>query len=52
MYRVLQYGDRWLVVRTIAGLPVNAWLGVVADCMTQAAAERVADQMNTPCRPG
>jgi len=45
-YRVLPYNDRWLVVRSIAGLPLNAWLGVVADCLTQDAAERVAADLN------
>jgi hypothetical protein len=44
LFRVQQAGDRWLVVRRLAGLDGSA--AVVADCLTRSAAERVADDLN------
>lgn len=37
---------RWLVVRLVAGLPPNGYLGVVEDCPNRAAAERMAAHLN------
>jgi hypothetical protein len=38
---------RWLVVHPIAGLPDSAsYMAVVADCMTERAADLVAEAMN------
>jgi hypothetical protein len=44
LFRVQQAGDRWLVVRRLAGLDGSA--AVVADCLTRSAAERVAEDLN------
>jgi hypothetical protein len=44
LYSVCQAGDRWLVVRRLAGLDGSA--AVVADCLTRSAAERVAEDLN------
>ena len=43
MYRVVQHGARWLVVRQVAGTET---LAVVADCRTEQAARGVADDFN------
>ena len=44
LFRVRQAGDRWLVVRRLAGLDGSA--AVVADCLTRSSAERVAQDLN------
>jgi hypothetical protein len=44
LYRVQQAGNRWLVVRRLAGLDGSA--AVVADCLTRSSAERLADDLN------
>jgi hypothetical protein len=44
LYSVCQSGDRWLVVRRLAGLDGSA--AVVADCLTRSSAERVAEDLN------
>jgi hypothetical protein len=43
-FSVVPAGDRWLVVRRLAGLDGSA--AVVADCLTRSAAERVAEDLN------
>ena len=43
MYRVVQHGARWLVVRQVPGTET---LAVVADCRTESAARYVADDLN------
>jgi hypothetical protein len=43
MYRVVQHGARWLVVRQVPGTET---LAVVADCRTEQAARGVADDFN------
>jgi len=42
-YSVRKVGERWLVVRQIAGVDA---LTVVADCRTENAARGVADEFN------
>ena len=42
-YSVRQAGERWLVVRQIAGVDA---VSVVADCRTEQAARGVADEFN------
>ncbi len=42
-YSVRKVGERWLVVRQIAGVDA---LTVVADCRTENAARSVADEFN------
>ena len=42
-YSVRKTGDRWLVVRQIAG---TDYASVVADCRTEQAARNVADEFN------
>jgi hypothetical protein len=42
-YSVRKVGERWLVVRQIAGVDA---LTVVADCRTKNAARSVADEFN------
>jgi hypothetical protein len=44
LYRVQQAGDRWLVVRRLAGLDGSA--AVVADCLTRSSADQVAEDLN------
>jgi hypothetical protein len=44
LFRVQQSGDRWLVVRRLAGLDGSA--AVVADCLTRSSAEQVAEDLN------
>ncbi len=44
LFRVQQAGDRWLVVRRLAGLDGSA--AVVADCLTRSSAEQVAEDLN------
>jgi hypothetical protein len=44
LFRVQQAGDRWLVVRRLAGLDGSA--AVVTDCLTRSSAERVAEDLN------
>jgi hypothetical protein len=43
-FRVQQAGDRWLVVRRLAGLDGSA--AVVADCLTRSSAEHVCADLN------
>lgn len=42
-YRVVQYVDRWLVVREVPGTDT---LAVVADCRTESAANVVAEDFS------
>ena len=42
-YSVRKVGERWLVVRQIAGVDA---MTVVADCRTEQAARSVADEFN------
>lgn len=42
-YTVRQAGERWLVVRQIAGVDA---VSVAADCRTEQAARTLADEMN------
>jgi hypothetical protein len=42
-YSVRKVGERWLVVRQIAGVDA---VSVVADCRTEHAARNVADEFN------
>jgi hypothetical protein len=44
LFRVVPAGDRWLVVRRLAGLDGSA--AVVADCLTRSSAEQVAEDLN------
>jgi hypothetical protein len=44
LFRVVSAGDRWLVVRRLAGLDGSA--AVVADCLTRSSAEQVAEDLN------
>jgi hypothetical protein len=44
LFSVVPAGDRWLVVRRLAGLDGSA--AVVADCLTRSAAERVTEDLN------
>jgi hypothetical protein len=44
LFSVVPAGDRWLVVRRLAGLDGSA--AVVADCLTRSAAEQVAEDLN------
>jgi hypothetical protein len=44
LFRVQQAGDRWLVVRRLAGLDGSA--AVVADCLTRSSAEQVCADLN------
>ena len=44
LFSVVPAGDRWLVVRRLAGLDGSA--AVVADCLTRSAAERVCADLN------
>ncbi len=44
LFSVVPAGDRWLVVRRLAGLDGSA--AVVADCLTRSSAERLADDLN------
>jgi hypothetical protein len=44
LFSVVPAGDRWLVVRRLAGLDGSA--AVVADCLTRSSAERVAEDLN------
>lgn len=42
-YSVRKVGERWLVVRQIAGVDA---LTVVADCLTESGARSLADEFN------
>jgi hypothetical protein len=44
LFSVVPAGDRWLVVRRLAGLDGSA--AVVADCLTRSSAERVTEDLN------
>jgi hypothetical protein len=45
LFHVQQTGDRWLVVRRLAGF-LDGSAAVVADCLTRSSAEQVADDLN------
>jgi hypothetical protein len=44
LFSVVPAGDRWLVVRRLAGLDGSA--AVVADCLTRSSAEQVCADLN------
>jgi hypothetical protein len=44
LFHVQQTGERWLVVRRLAGLDGSA--AVVADCLTRSSADQVAEDLN------